>query len=88
MINRSSIILCVSILSLNTDSFKSSRKKFLTFGQEVGKRFIFVPKSSVFSLFIFHRSGKDPSKNFFFIFILKIETLAKFKERIYFKFAP
>jgi len=69
--------------SLNTDSFKTERKKFSTFGREVGNRFVFGLKSSVFSLFLFQRSGTDPSKNgFFFNFCFQDGNIDKIQIKI------
>ena len=74
----------MNLESMNTDSVKTDTKKFSTFGCEVGNRFLFGPKSSVFSLFIFQRSGADPSKNvFFLLFIFKMETSAKFENELF-----
>jgi hypothetical protein len=90
MVNRSSIILCVTIFmyleSMNTHSVKTDRKKFLMFGREVANRFLFGPKSSVFSLFIFQWSGTDLSKVFYFYF--QDGKIGKIQRRNYFMFVP
>lgn len=72
--------------SLNTDLVKIDRKKFSTFGREMGNRFLFEPKSSVFSLFLFQRSGTDPLIKFFFKFYFQDGKIGKIQRTYYFKF--